>query len=285
MCCIRERECEITLWRGLINNLVNISVIDFVQILIFENYGIKAFRKYICCYLQFLFVFELGVISKVRTSRINERNFLRHFTPSLPPQTKVWSTMGLMYGRWLCPLSSFFPTSCPNSVVCLTQGCFPGGSASIAKWTWRQSCTVEERYNFYFFFSVFLHAQKRTAGVDLQCWTGASVCHCLFSAFNWRGLQKPIDICDGLISAACMHIQPFLLGLVWDRAMTCDTLIYWRLALNASNAARSFALLFPFFLLLSIAQRIGSKPPPSHMKVLSFVRDVRTFEMTPYEGF
>ena len=42
-----------------------------------------------------------------------------------------------------------------------------------------------------------------------------------------------------------------------------------------------FFFFFSFFL-LSIAQQIGSKPPPSHMKVLSFVRDVRTFEMTPY---
>ena len=85
--------------------------------------------------------------------------------------------MGAMYGRWLCPLSLFFSTTCPNNVFCLTQGRFPGGSASIAKWTWRQSCTVEElwRYNFYLFFSVFLHAQKRTAGVDLQCWTGGLV--------------------------------------------------------------------------------------------------------------
>ena len=42
-----------------------------------------------------------------------------------------------------------------------------------------------------------------------------------------------------------------------------------------------FFVPFFFFLLLSIALRIGSKPPPSHMKVLSFVRDVWTFEMTP----
>ena len=89
--------------------------------------------------------------------RINERTFIWHFTPSLPPQTKVWSTMGVKYGWWLCPLSSFFPTTCPNNVFCLTQGRFP---ASIAKWTWKQSCTVEEWYNFYFFSQFFLHAQK-----------------------------------------------------------------------------------------------------------------------------
>ena len=50
--------------------------------------------------------------------------------------------------------------------------------------------------------------------------------------------------------------------------------------LQAPQRDRSAVALF-FFFLLSIAQRIGSKPPPSHMKVLSFVRDVRTFEMTP----
>ena len=124
----------------------------------------RATKLLMFCFLKSMF---LGVISKVRTSWTNERTFVWHFTPSLPPQTKVWSTMGVMYGRWLCTLSSFFPTTCPNNVFCLTQGRFPGGSASIAKWTWRQSCTVKERYDFYFFFSVFLHAQKRTAGVDL----------------------------------------------------------------------------------------------------------------------
>ena len=86
----------------------------------------------------------LGVISKVRTSRTNERTFIWHFTPSLPPRTKVWSTMRVMYGRWPCTLSSFFPTTCPNNDVCLMQGRFPEGSASIAKWTRRQSRTVEE---------------------------------------------------------------------------------------------------------------------------------------------
>ena len=39
---------------------------------------------------------------------------------------------------------------------------------------------------------------------------------------------------------------------------------------------------FFFFFLLSIAKRNGSKPPPPDMKVLSFVRDVRNFEMNPY---
>ena len=92
----------------------------------------------------------LGVISKVHTSSTNERTFIWHFTPSLPPQTKVWSTMGEMYGRWLCTLSSFFATTCPNNVFCLTQGRFPGGSVSFAKWTRRQSRTVKEKHDFFF---------------------------------------------------------------------------------------------------------------------------------------
>ena len=51
--------------------------------------------------------------------------------------------------------------------------------------------------------------------------------------------------------------------------------------LSRSAIGRQSCFFFFFFFLLSIAQRIGSWPPPSHMKVLSFVRDVRTFEMTP----
>ena len=127
---------------------------------------------------------SLGVISKVRTSRTNERTFIWHFTLSLPPQTKVSSTMGNLYGRWLCTLSSFFVATCPPNVVCLTQGRFP--EDSIAKCTRRKSRTVKQKYDSCFFstFFPFLHARKREAGVDLQCRTGASACHCLFSVFN-----------------------------------------------------------------------------------------------------
>ena len=45
---------------------------------------------------------------------------------------------------------------------------------------------------------------------------------------------------------------------------------------------RSGLSFFFFFFLLSIAQRNGSKSPPPDVKVLSFVHDVRNFEMTPY---
>ena len=182
--------------------------------------------------------------------------------------------MGVMYGRWPCTWSSFFPTTCPNNAVCLTQGCFPGGSASIAKWTRRQSRTVEQKYDFYFI--SFSARSKQAAGVVLQCRTGVSACHCL-----QPGLQKPINICDESIAAACMHLPPFLLGLVWDRTMTCDTLLEICSYLQAPQRDRLMVALFFKIFLLSIAQRIGSKPPPSHMKVLSFVRDVWTFEMTP----
>ena len=80
-------------------------------------------------------------------------------------------------------------------------------------------------------------------------------------------------------SAMDLHLLPFLLG-----ARSRNDLQHFigDLLLSASAAVRlvdgrAFGLFF--FFLLSIAQRIRSKPPPSHMKVLSFVRDVRTFEM------
>ena len=59
-----------------------------------------------------------------------------------------------------------------------------------------------------------------------------------------------------------MHLQPFLLGLVWDRAMTCDTLIYWRFALNASTAARAIALFFLFFFCCYCRSHNESGPNP-----------------------
>ena len=76
--------------------------------------------------------------------------------------------------------------------------------ALIAKMNKGKISNSRKRYDFYFNLFLFLHVQKRVAmaGVDLQCRTGASACYCLFSAFK-PGLQKPIDICDGLIAAVC----------------------------------------------------------------------------------
>ena len=56
-------------------------------------------------------------------------------------------------------------------------------------------------------FLLFRTVNSRQPGVE-QCRTGVSACHCL-----QPGLQKPIDICES-IAAACMHLPPFLLGLV-----------------------------------------------------------------------
>ena len=134
------------------------------------------------------------------------------------------------------------------------------------------------------FFS-FLHARnRRPGGVDLHCRTGASACHCLISAFNLTFK------CHA--AAACMHLPPFF-------ALTCSRLhndlrqfigdlLYLKAPRDRSTVALVFFFYFYFycflFFLHLLAQRIGSKPPPFHMKVFSFVRDLRTFEMTPKES-
>ena len=108
------------------------------------------------------------------------------------------------------------------------------------------------------------------------------VVHYLFGAFNLAfNLKMPL-----MRSAMDLHLLPFLLG---SRSRNDLQHFSGDLLLSASAAVRLvdgrafclFFFFFFFFFLLSIAQRIRSKPPPSHMKVLSFVRDVRTFEMTP----
>ena len=95
---------------------------------------------------------------------------------------------------------------------------------------------------------------------------------------TWPSIKKS----QSTRSAMDLHLLPFLLG---SRLRNDLQHFIGDLLLSASAAVRlvdgrAFCL-FSFFFLLSIAQRIRSKPPPSHMKVLSFVRDVRTFEMTP----
>ena len=78
-----------------------------------------------------------------------------------------------------------------------------------------------------------------------------------------------------------MHLPPFFLGLVRDRALTCDTL--WEICsyLQAPQRDQLMIALFFFFFLTADRTTNRVQTPPSHMKVLSFVRDVRTFEMTP----
>ena len=151
--------------------------------------------------------------------------------------------MGVMCGRWLCTLSSFFVTTSSINVVRLTQRRFPGRSASIAKWTRRQSRTVEENRISTFFF-LFLHPQKQAAGVDLQCWIGASACHCLFSAFNLAFKSQSISAMNRLQPHACTSC--LLLGLVRDHAMTCSTLLEICSFLQATQRDRSTIALFFF---------------------------------------
>ena len=75
--------------------------------------------------------------------------------------------------------------------------------------------------------------------------------------------KKPIDICDESIAAACMHLPPFLLGLVWDRAMTCDTLLEICSYLQAPQRDRStVALSFFFFFYCRSHNESGPNPLP-----------------------
>ena len=85
------------------------------------------------------------------------------------------------------------------------QGRFPGGSASIAKRTRRQSRSIEEEYDFYSFF--FLSACSKADGrcKSIRYRTGASAC-----AFN-LAFKSSIDI-YWLTASACMHLPPWRSG-------------------------------------------------------------------------
>ena len=201
----------------------------------------------------------LGVISKVRTSRTNERTFIWHFTPSLPPQTKVWSTMGVMYGRWLCTLSLFFPTTCPNNVVCLIQGRFPECSASIAKWTRRQSPTVEEKCDSYFFPLLLLHCTlkgRRVERVAVIAYLAPS---------TWASKAIISQSISAMDPHACTSRLLILLGLDRDRVMTTCSDSFSSLLLSESAAARSVdsrAFFFFFFFYCRSHNESGPNPLP-----------------------
>ena len=143
-------------------------------------------------------------------------------------------------------LSSFFLTTCSNNVVCLSQGRFPGGSASIAKWTRRQSRTVEE--NTILLFYLFLHAQKWVASVD-ECRTEADACHAS-PAPIWRlqpGLQKPInDISDGSAPPAFFCLDLFEIAQ-WLANTLLDICSYLQLGQAPQCDWLTVALFFFFF--------------------------------------
>ena len=252
-----------------------------------------------CSFCNLRRAVALGVISKVRTSRTNERTFIWHFTPSPVlkrkcdrqwekcmadglncqdlfqrsssttdkgvHQTLVIEGTGFQWN----PHSSSQPAQAMPSVSRMQER-FPGGSASIAKRTRWQSLTVE-KYDFYSFFSLFLHAQKRMAGVDLL---GVEL-EWVLAPSNWPSKAQSISANQPL-----PHACTFRLG---DQATTLDTFLESNSVSNTGRTSDGQAFFFFFFFfLLSIAQRNRSKPPPPDMKVLSFVRDVWNFEMTPY---
>ena len=128
-------------------------------------------------------------------------------------------------------VSSFFVTTCPANVVCLTQGRFP--EDSIAKGTRRQSRTVKEEYDFYFFstfFVLFLHARKRAAGVDLQCRTGASAC---LASSTW-----PSKANQYLQWIDCSHIACTSRHFSWTSSRSRNDLRHFmRFALICASAA------------------------------------------------
>ena len=194
--------------------------------------------------------------------------------------------MGVMYGRWLCPFILVLPHNLSKQCILSHAGTLPWRFSVHCEMNMETIVHSRRTIRFLLFFLSFLHAQKRTAGVDL-CHSvelqRVPVIAYLAPSINLAFKSQSISAMDWY---SRMHAPPrLLLGLVRDRAMTWDTLLeICSLCKHRSAIGRTFFPFFLFFfflLLLSIAQRIGSKPPHSHMKVFSCVRDVWTFEMTP----
>ena len=119
----------------------------------------------------------LGVISKVRTSRTNERTFIWHFTPSLPPQTKVWSTInGSIVWQMAMHIILILPNNLPKQCRRSHAGTLPlrfSVHALIAKWTKEKSQTVEIST-----ISTFVSVSA--------CWKAGGHGRCRSTVSNWR---------------------------------------------------------------------------------------------------
>ena len=123
-------------------------------------------------------------------------------------------------------------------------------------WKFSVNCEMSKetiyrwRIRFLLFFSI-------SASVKASEWCRSTRCRAGVSAF-WQRLQKRIS--DLSTTFACVHPLPWRLD-------NDSQHFFGDLTLQTSQHDCVF---FSFFL-LKIAQRIGFKHPPSHMKVLSFV--------------
>ena len=161
----------------------------------------------------------------------------------------------------------FFLTTCSNNVVYLTHaGVLPWRfSVHFEKKTRRQSRTVEEEHDFCCFFFFFFSACSKADGrcTSTRCRTGARS--------TWPSKAQSISADRPL---------PMRAPSAFEKRQRRPWILLKRLDAVSTAAHWRWRFFFNFYL-LSIAQRNLSKPPPPDMKVLSFVRDVWNFEMTP----
>ena len=108
-------------------------------------------------------------------------------------------------------------------------------------------------------FFLFLHAQKWVAGVD-ECRIEADACHALPI---WRPQPGMAFKSQSMRSAMDLHLLPFLLGIVRDRAMTWNTFLEICSYLQAPQCDwLTVALFFFFFFFFYCRSHSESGPNP-----------------------
>ena len=191
--------------------------------------------------------YEILIRGHLKSSHIADKrkNFHMALYPLPPSSNESVIDNGRSVWQMAMHIILVLPHNCSNNVVCLTQGRFPGCSASIAKWTKETILILNSRRKIRFLlFFLFLHAQKWVAGVD-ECRSGCLSCITYLAPSTWPSIWKS----QSTRSAMDLHRLPFLLG---SRSRNDLQHFIGDLLLSASAAVRlvdgrAFCLFFFFF--------------------------------------
>ena len=151
-----------------------------------------------------------GLRGRLKSSHIADKrkNFHMALHPLPPSSNESVIDSGSNVWQMAVHMILVLPHNLPKQCRLSHAGMLPWRFSIHCEMNKKTISNSRTKIRFLLFF-LFRTVKSRQLGVVLQCRTGVSACHCL-----QPGLQKPINICDESIAAACMHLPPFLFGLV-----------------------------------------------------------------------
>ena len=196
--------------------------------------------------------------------------------PLPPSSNESGSKLGVMYGRWLCTSSSFFPAVTKQCRLSLSHvGTLP--------WRFSVHCEMNKeiilkkikQFLLWFFFFCTLKSGRRVLICSVQLEQVPVTAY--LAPSTWPSIISAIKRLQPHVCTSRLFCLDLFEIAQWLATLLLEISFYLQ-ALQLI-CRRSHLLFFSFFLffLLTIAQQNGSKPPHSHMKVLSFAAMYKLF--------